>query len=135
MQALERVDIVEKAYVRAANLSGGSSSEWASPEPWPRNPRSCSPTSRWPAWTRHQPRGHARLQRIGRELGITTIVNLHFLDLPRCGERIVGLRAGSSSTTARCPGRRARLRDIYGRSLTADDLMGEAPPAPASISA
>ena len=35
------------------------------------------------------------LQRINRDLGITTLVNLHFLDLAReYGKRLVGLRDG-----------------------------------------
>ena len=35
------------------------------------------------------------LQQINRELGITTIVNLHFLDLATAyADRIIGLRAG-----------------------------------------
>jgi phosphonate transport system ATP-binding protein len=68
------------------------------------------------------------LQRINRELGITTIVNLHFLDLAKVyGERIVGLRAGELVYDG--TGEAANedvFRDIYGRSLTADDIMGEA---------
>jgi phosphonate transport system ATP-binding protein len=68
------------------------------------------------------------LQRINRELGITTIVNLHFLDLAKVyGERIIGMRAGELVYDG--TGEHADedvFRDIYGRSLTADDLMGEA---------
>jgi phosphonate transport system ATP-binding protein len=68
------------------------------------------------------------LQRINRELRITTIVNLHFLDLAKVyGERIIGLRGGELVYDGN--GAQAGedvFRDIYGRSLTADDLMGEA---------
>jgi phosphonate transport system ATP-binding protein len=67
------------------------------------------------------------LQRINRELGITTIVNLHFLDLARVyGERIIGMRAGElvyDGTAAKAD--ENVFRDIYGRSLTADDVLGE----------
>jgi phosphonate transport system ATP-binding protein len=74
------------------------------------------------------------LQRINRELGITTIINLHFLDLAKVyGERIIGLRAGElvyDGTAAQAD--ESVFRDIYGRSLTADDLMGEAHAAVAS---
>ncbi len=73
------------------------------------------------------------LQRINRELGITTIVNLHFLDLARVyGDRIIGMRAGElvyDGTGAQAD--EAVFRDIYGRSLTADDLMGAPEPAAA----
>ena len=67
-----------------------------------------------------------RLAEINRELGITTIVNLHFLDLAtRYADRIIGLRAGELVFDG--PGSDADeqvFRDIYGRSLTADDVMG-----------
>ena len=75
------------------------------------------------------------LQRINRELGITTIVNLHFLDLAKLyGDRIIGMRAGALVYDG--DGAKADehvFRDIYGRSLTADDLMGEATTAAAAI--
>jgi phosphonate transport system ATP-binding protein len=65
------------------------------------------------------------LQQISRELGITTIVNLHFLDLATAyADRIIGLRDGALVFDG--PGSEAdeqTFRDIYGRSLTADDTM------------
>jgi phosphonate transport system ATP-binding protein len=77
------------------------------------------------------------LQRINRELGITTIVNLHFLDLAKVyGERIIGLRDGELVYDG--TGEQADenvFRDIYGRSLTADDIMGAAEKQPATIGA
>ena len=71
------------------------------------------------------------LQRINRELGITTIVNLHFLDLAKVyGDRIIGMRAGElvyDGTGAKAD--ENVFRDIYGRSLTADDVLGDPTPA------
>jgi phosphonate transport system ATP-binding protein len=68
------------------------------------------------------------LQRINRELNMTTIINLHFLDLAKVyGERIIGMRAGELVYDG--TGEQADenvFRDIYGRSLTADDMLGEA---------
>lgn len=70
------------------------------------------------------------LQRINRELGITTIVNLHFLDLAkRYGQRIIGMREGEIVFDG--TGEEADetvFESIYGRSLTADDVLAE--PAP-----
>jgi len=67
------------------------------------------------------------LQRINRDLGITTIVNLHFLDLATAyADRIIGLRDGELVFDG--PGSAAdenTFRDIYGRSLTADDTMAK----------
>jgi phosphonate transport system ATP-binding protein len=67
------------------------------------------------------------LQQINRELGITTIVNLHFLDLAtKYADRIIGLRAGElvfDGTGAEADA--AVFENIYGRSLTADDTMAK----------
>jgi phosphonate transport system ATP-binding protein len=138
MQALERVDIVEKAYVRAANLSGGQQQRVGIARALAQQPTILLADE--PVASLDPPTSHVvmrDLQRINRELGITTIVNLHFLDLAKVyGERIVGLRAGElvyDGTGAQAD--EHVFRDIYGRSLTADDLMGEARSAPASISA
>jgi phosphonate transport system ATP-binding protein len=67
------------------------------------------------------------LQRINRELGITTIVNLHFLDLAtQYADRIVGLRAGELVFDGSGADADADVfESIYGRSLTADDTMSK----------
>ena len=65
------------------------------------------------------------LRRINRELGITTLVNLHFLDLAReFGSRLVGLRDGElvfDGDIADVDD--DTFRDIYGRAITDDDLL------------
>jgi phosphonate transport system ATP-binding protein len=67
------------------------------------------------------------LQQISRELGITTIVNLHFLDLATAyADRIIGLRSGGlvfDGPGADCD--EQVFEDIYGRKLTADDTMAK----------
>jgi phosphonate transport system ATP-binding protein len=138
MQALERVDIVEKAYVRAANLSGGQQQRVGIARALAQKPTILLADE--PVASLDPPTSHVvmrDLQRINRDLGITTIVNLHFLDLAKVyGERIIGLRAGELVYDG--TGEQADenvFRDIYGRSLTADDIMGAPESQPATIGA
>lgn len=127
MQALERVGIVEKAYVRASNLSGGQQQRVGIARALAQEPTIILADE--PVASLDPPTSHVvmrDLQRINRELGITTVVNLHFLDLARVyGERIIGLRGGELVYDG--TGEQADenvFRDIYGRSLTAEDMMG-----------
>jgi phosphonate transport system ATP-binding protein len=65
------------------------------------------------------------LQRINQDLGITTLINLHFLDLAReYGQRLIGLREGQlvfdgdiADVTDKT------FQEIYGRSITDTDLL------------
>jgi phosphonate transport system ATP-binding protein len=126
MQALERVDIVEKAYVRASDLSGGQQQRVGIARALAQEPKIILADE--PVASLDPPTSHVvmrDLQRINRELGITTVVNLHFLDLARVyGQRIIGLRDGELVFDG--DGAQANedvFRDIYGRSLTADDML------------
>jgi phosphonate transport system ATP-binding protein len=126
MRSLERVGIVEKAYVRASNLSGGQQQRVGIARALAQEPTIILADE--PVASLDPPTSHVvmrDLQRINRELGITTIVNLHFLDLAKVyGERIIGMRAGElvyDGTGAQAD--ENVFRDIYGRSLTGDDVL------------
>jgi phosphonate transport system ATP-binding protein len=131
-QALERVGIVEKAYTRASQLSGGQQQRVAIARVLAQQPQVVLADE--PVASLDPPTANIvmrDLQRINRELGITTVVNLHFLDLARSyAQRILGMRAGRivfDGTPAEADD--AVFARIYGRSLTADDVLsaGSAP--------
>ncbi|MEM8620035.1 MAG: phosphonate ABC transporter ATP-binding protein [Actinomycetota bacterium] len=125
-EALERVSIVDKAYVRASNLSGGQQQRVGIARALAQEPSvmlADEPTAALDPVTSHQVMGD--LQRINRELGITTLINLHFLDLARTyGRRLIGLRGGEvvfDGDIADVDD--DTFREIYGRAITPDDLL------------
>ncbi|WP_261164677.1 phosphonate ABC transporter ATP-binding protein [Microbacterium sp. Marseille-Q6965] len=131
-QALERVGIVEKAYNRASALSGGQQQRVAIARALAQEPSVILADE--PVASLDPPTANMvmrDLQRINRELGITVIVNLHFLDLAtRYADRIIGMRAGAvvfdgSASEADD----AVFEQIYGRSLSAEDVLPGSPAA------
>jgi phosphonate transport system ATP-binding protein len=126
LQALERVEIVEKAYVRANALSGGQQQRVGIARALAQEPKvllADEPVASLDPVTSHTVMRD--LRRINRELGITTIINLHFLDLARSyGKRLVGLRDGELVYDGDIADvDEGTFRGIYGRSVTPDDLL------------
>jgi phosphonate transport system ATP-binding protein len=127
LDALERVNIREKAYIRADQLSGGQQQRVSIARALAQEAKiilADEPVASLDPLTTHQVMDD--LKRINRELGITMIVNLHFIDLAReYATRIIGLRAGevvfdgpvSEATDA-------RFAEIYGRPIQKDELLG-----------
>jgi phosphonate transport system ATP-binding protein len=126
LKALERVEIIEKAYVRASNLSGGQQQRVGIARALAQEPKvvlADEPVASLDPVTSHTVMQD--LRRINRDLGITTIINLHFLDLARqYGKRLIGLRDGELVYDGDIANvTETTFRDIYGRSVTPDDLL------------
>jgi phosphonate transport system ATP-binding protein len=124
--ALERVGIVEKAYTRASELSGGQQQRVAIARVIAQQAGvvlADEPVASLDPPTANQVLRD--LRNIGGELGHTTVVNLHFLDMARrYADRIIGMRAGKvvfDGTAGQADD--AVFEEIYGRSLTADDVL------------
>ena len=126
MQGLERVEIVDKAYVRADNLSGGQQQRVGIARALAQEPSvllADEPVASLDPVTSHMVMRD--LQRINRDLGITTLINLHFLDLARAyGKRLIGLRGGELVYDGDIADVSDEIfRQIYGRAITPDDLL------------
>ncbi|GAA4837832.1 phosphonate ABC transporter ATP-binding protein [Paenibacillus vulneris] len=127
LKALERVNIREKAYARADELSGGQQQRVSIARALAQEAKiilADEPVASLDPLTTRQVMDD--LKRINQELGITTIVNLHFIDLAReYATRIIGLRAGEvvfdgpvSEATDE------KFSEIYGRAIKKDELLG-----------
>ena len=126
LQSLERVDIVEKAYVRASDLSGGQQQRVGIARALAQEPNiilADEPVASLDPVTSHLVMRD--LQRINEDLGITTLINLHFLDLARqYGKRLIGLNDGRIVFDGDIADVDDEVfRGIYGRAITPDDLV------------
>lgn len=130
MDALARVEILPKAYTRASELSGGQQQRVGIARTLAQRPSVILADE--PVASLDPPTSHVvmrDLQRINQELGVTVITNLHFLDLARryC-DRLVGLRAGKLVFDGQGTDADEKVFErIYGRSLTAEDVMDAKP--------
>jgi phosphonate transport system ATP-binding protein len=132
MDALERVNIRDKAYSRADQLSGGQQQRVSIARALAQEPQiilADEPVASLDPLTTRQVMDD--LRRINRDLNITTIINLHFIDLAReYATRIIGLRAGEivfDGTPEEATDE--AFAHIYGRSIHRDEVLGAQSPS------
>ncbi|WP_141336607.1 phosphonate ABC transporter ATP-binding protein [Paenibacillus sp. tmac-D7] len=127
LNALSRVNILDKAYSRADELSGGQQQRVSIARALAQEAKiilADEPVASLDPLTTRQVMDD--LKRINQELGITTVVNLHFIDLAReYATRIIGLRAGEvvfDGPVAEATDE--KFSEIYGRAIKKDELLG-----------
>lgn len=126
---LKRVNIEDKLYNRADELSGGQQQRVSIARVLTQQPKyilADEPVASLDPPTSHQVMTY--LRKINKTDKITTIVNLHFIDMAmEYADRIIGMRAGEvvfdgpvSEVTDET------FEEIYGRTIREDDLRGGA---------
>lgn len=126
---LKRVNIADKLYNRADELSGGQQQRVSIARVLTQQPKyilADEPVASLDPPTSHQVMTY--LRKINKTDKITTIVNLHFIDMAmEYADRIIGMRAGEvvfdgpvSEVTEQT------FEEIYGRTIREDDLRGGA---------
>jgi len=115
---LRRVGIEDKAYVRADQLSGGQQQRVAIARALTQKPKIILADE--PVASLDPPTAKVvmdYLKKFNKELGITTIINLHDIDLVmEYGERVVGLRNGEIVYDGSVKNINEKtLKEIYGK--------------------
>ena len=129
LEALDKVGILEKAYMRADQLSGGQQQRVALARTIAQNPDiilADEPVASLDPITANQVMKD--FERINKELNITVVANMHHVDMAlKYARRVIGIRGGeiifdgpSSKVNE------ALLKEIYGRDITDEDIMFKA---------
>ena len=130
--ALKRVDILEKVHDRASNLSGGQQQRVAIARALAQQPKlmlADEPVASLDPITTVQVMDY--LKQINEQDGITTIANLHHVDLAlKYADRVVGVRAGEIVYDVKLKDISKQqffkdLEHVYGRPIHNDEILGE----------
>ncbi|MFO7637467.1 MAG: phosphonate ABC transporter ATP-binding protein [Clostridia bacterium] len=131
-RALQRVDILEKVHNKASELSGGQQQRVAIARALAQQPKvmlADEPVASLDPITTVQVMDY--LKKINKEDGITTIANLHHVDLAlKYATRVVGIRAGKVVYDVQMKGMKKdqffkEVEVVYGRPIQDDDVLEE----------
>ena len=128
LEALDKVGILEKAYSRADQLSGGQMQRVALARTLAQNPEIILADE--PVASLDPVMADVVMEdfrRINEEMNITVIINIHHVDLAlQYAKRIIGIQAGKIVYDGPVSGVTDEvLRMIYGRELRDDEVMKE----------
>jgi len=131
-RALKKVDILEKVHNRASDLSGGQQQRVAIARALAQEPKlmlADEPVASLDPITTIQVMDY--LKKINEEDGITTVANLHHVDLAwKYATRVVGVRSGEIIYDVQLEGIKksqffADLEQVYGRPIHNDEVLGD----------
>ena len=127
LEALDKVGILDKAYVRADQLSGGQQQRVALARTLAQNPEiilADEPVAALDPVTASQVMDD--FKKVNQEMNLSVLINIHHVDLAlKYADRVIGIKAGeivydgpSSDVNSDI------LTQIYGRELAEDEVMG-----------
>lgn len=127
LEALDKVGILDKAYVRADQLSGGQQQRVALARTLAQKPEiilADEPVAALDPITAKQVMDD--FKKINKELNMSVLINIHHVDLAlKYADRVIGIKAGEIVYYG--PATKVDsevLKQIYGRELAADEVMG-----------
>ena len=127
LEALDKVGILDKAYVRADQLSGGQQQRVALARTLAQKPEiilADEPVAALDPITAKQVMDD--FKKINKELNMSVLINIHHVDLAlKYADRVIGIKAGEIVYDG--PATKVDsevLKQIYGRELAADEVLG-----------
>lgn len=127
LEALDKVGILDKAYIRADQLSGGQMQRVALARTLAQNPEiilADEPVAALDPVTAKEVMND--FKRINKDMNISVLINIHHVDLAlEYADRVIGIKAGEIIYDG--PANKVDneiLKEIYGRELSADEVMG-----------
>ena len=127
LEALDKVGILDKAYVRADQLSGGQQQRVALARTLAQKPEiilADEPVAALDPITATQVMDD--FKKINKELNMSVLINIHHVDLAlKYADRVIGIKAGEVVYDGAAKDvTNEVLKQIYGRELAADEVMG-----------